>query len=245
MLDTKNRAMMANAGDYAQAKFNLGISSEKAAANLEKKKQYEQATKKYTEAQMHYAEAETQSLNAAADAKEQLDAIITKYQILQKDITSEHRFTTEFKNAENLRKKGEQYNSEGKYVLAFNNYSEAVLLYEKAVKVRIKDREKIQSAIEGFARDMENKTIVGSQFITDSYEPQLQEEWEPFFKYAEDIKVSVNIHEIQFGVNNAHVFVDMLLTFSGAGGSGEKNRWNFELTGTTNDWLISKMSDAK
>jgi hypothetical protein len=245
MLDTKNRAMMANAGDYAQAKFNLGISSEKAAGNLEKKKQYEQATKKYTEAQMHYAEAETQSLNAAADAKEQLDAIITKYQILQKDITSEHRFTTEFKNAENLRKKGEQYNSEGKYVLAFNNYSEAVSLYEKAVKVRIKDREMIQSAIEGFARDMENKTIVGSQFITDSYEPQLQEEWEPFFKYAEDIKVSVNIHEIQFGVNNAHVFVDMLLTFSGAGGSGEKNRWNFELTGTTNDWLISKMSDAK
>lgn len=245
MLDTKNRAMMANAADYAQAKFNLGLSAEKSAVNLEKKRQYDQATKKYTEAQMHYAEAETQSLNAAADAKEQLDAIITKYQTLQKDLASEHRSTTEFKDAENLRKKGEQYNTEGKYVLAYTNYSEAVSLYEKAVKVRINDRAKIQAAIDGFARDMENETIVGSRFITDSYEPQLQEEWESFFKYAEDIKVSVDIHEIEFSGNNARVSVDMLLIFSGAGGSGEKNRWNFELTGNTNAWLISKMSNAK
>jgi len=245
MLDTKNRAMMANATDYAQAKFKLGISAENTAANFEKNKQYEQATKKYTEAQMHYADAETESLNAAADAKEQLDEIILKYQTLQGDITSEHRSTTEFKDAENLRKKGDRYNIEGKYVLAYNNYSEAVSLYEKAVQVRIKDREKIQGAIEGFARDMEKKTIVGSRFISDSYEPQLEEDWEPFFKYADDIKVSIDIHEIQFNGNIARVSVDMLLTFSGAGGSGEKNRWNFELTGNTNDWIISKMSDAK
>ena len=245
MLDTKNRAMMANALDYAQVKFNLGLSSEKTATNLEKKKQYEQATSKYTEAQMHYAEAETQSLNAAADAKEQLNAIITKYQTLQKDLTTEHQSTTEFKDAENLRKKGEQYNTEGKYLLAYNNYSEAVSLYEKAVKVRINDREKIRATIEGFARDMENKTIVGSRFIKDSYEPQLHEEWEPFFKYADDIKVAVDIHEIQFNGTNARVSVDMLLTFSGAGGSGEKHKWDFELSGTTNDWVISKMSDSK
>jgi AAA+ ATPase superfamily predicted ATPase len=242
MLDTKNRAMMANARDYAPQKFTLGISAEKAAENYTKKKQFKQATNKYTEAQMHYADAETQSLNAAADAKEQLDNVILQIQTLQKDLKSEHRSMNEYREAENLREKGEQYNNEEKYHLAYNSYSEAVSLYQRAVQIRITQTEKIHVTIEGYGRDMENKSVVGSKYIQDNYESTLHEEWQTFFKMVDEINIGMDIHDIEFSENKAVVLVDVLMTYSGAGGSGEKNRWKFELSESGPDWLISNIT---
>ncbi len=151
---------------------------------------------------------------------------------------------TEYRDAENLRKKGEQYNNQGKYLFAYNSYSEAVSFYQKAVQIRITQTEKIHGAIEGYARALENKSIEGSGYIHDSYETELQEEWQPFFKLAEDITIGMDIHDIEFDNNKASVFVDVVMKYSGAGGSGEKNRWKFELTESGTDWLISKISKA-
>jgi tetratricopeptide (TPR) repeat protein len=245
MLDSKSEAIMANAGELASVSFNKGIIAETAAENYLKQKQYLQATQKYSEAQKFYKEAEVQSRTVSDNAKKQLRDIILQMQMIQKDLKPEHRSLSEYREAENLREKGEKQSTAGNYLLAYNSYSEAVSLYQKAVQIRINQKEKIQRAIEGCARDIEKKSIVGSRYIQDNYEPELQKEWEPFFKYADEIKFITTINDIVFDGNEASVFVDVLLKFSGAGGSGEKNRWKFMLTEIGTEWLITNISEAK
>ncbi len=244
MLDSKNQAMLANAAELASGTFNKGIIAEKAAENYITQKQYQSATKKYEEAQIHFDDAGVQSKNAQEGAKEQLKGIILQLQNIQKDLRPQHRSMTEYRNAENLRKKGKQYNNEGKYLFAYHSYSEAVSLYQKTVQIRVTQTEKIHGAIEGYAHALENKSIVGSGYIQDSYETELLEEWQPFFKLAEDITIGMDIHDIEFDDKKASVFVDVLMDYSGAGGSGEKIIWKFELTESGTDWLISKISKA-
>jgi tetratricopeptide (TPR) repeat protein len=245
MLDSKSQALMANAEELASVTFNKGISAESAAENFLNQKQFQQATKKYTEAQKFYREAGVESKTASEKAKKKLSGVIQKMESLQKGLKPEHKSTTEYKDAENLRIKGEKQNNEGNYSLAYNSFSEAVTLYQKAVQIRINQRAKIQEAIEGYARDLENESIIGSRFIEDKYEPELQKEWEPFFKYAEEVKISTTIDDIIFSGNTASVYVDVLLKYSGAGGSGEKNRWKFNLIENGSEWLISSISKAE
>jgi AAA+ ATPase superfamily predicted ATPase len=244
MLDSKNQAMLANAAELASGTFNKGIMAEKAAENYITQKQYQPATKKYEEAQKHFVDASVRSKNAQEGAKEQLNGIILQLQNIQKDLKPQHHSMNEYRDAENLRKKGEQYNDQGKYLFAYHSYSEAVSLYQKTVQIRITQTEKIHGAIEGYAHALENKSIEGSGYIHDSYETELQEEWQPFFKLAEDITIGMDIHDIEFDNNKASVFVDVVMKYSGAGGSGEKNRWKFELTESGTVWLISKISKA-
>jgi len=244
MLESKSKATIANATELAGVTFNKGITAETAADNLVRQKQYQNATKKYKEAQKHFADAEIQSMNSTEDIRKQLNDIIQQLQIVQDDLKPEHRSTHEYREAKDLQKEGEQYNNEGKPNLAYNSYSEAISLYKKAVRIRIDQKEKIHEAIEGYARALESKSIVGSGFIHNSYEPSLQEQWEPFFNVAEDISIGVDIHDIDFGDNKANVFVDVLIKYSGAGGSGIKNKWKIELSESGMNWLISKISEA-
>jgi hypothetical protein len=54
----------------------------------------------------------------------------------------------------------------------------------------------------------------------------------------------MTIQRIEFEGKIANAFVDVLMKYSGALGSGTKNKWKFELTESGADWLISKISDA-
>jgi tetratricopeptide (TPR) repeat protein len=245
MLTSKSQATLANAAELAGVIFNKGITAETTADNLARQNQVQNATKKYQEAQKHFADAEVQSKNSAEVSKKQLNDIIQQLQIVQNDLKPEHRSTNEYRDAENLLKKGEQYNNEEKYHLAYNSYSEAISLYQKAVSIRIDQKEKIHRAIEGYARALENKSIIGSGFIHDSYESSLQKQWEPFFDVAEEISIGLDIHDIEFDRNKAKVGVDVLMKYSGAGGSGIENKWKIELSESGTDWLITKISEAK
>jgi tetratricopeptide (TPR) repeat protein len=244
MLESKSQAMLASAADLASSTFNNGLSAEADAERLSKQKKYEEAIKKYQEAEKQFIAAKAESKSAAADAKNRISKIIKKMQTIQKDLKPEHKSLNEYQNAERLRKKGEQYNSEGKYTLAYDNYSEAVSLYEETVQIRIKQTEKIQGTLRGYAQAMENKAILGSKYIQDSYEPELQEEWESFFELADEIKIDIDIRDIEFNKNTATVLVDILLNYSGAGGSGEKYKWKIALVEGNPDWQISNISKA-
>ena len=244
MLESKKQAMIANAGELASVIFNKGISAENAADNFVRQHQYQDATEKYEEAQKHFADAELHSRNSTENAKKQLDEIIQQLKTVQNSLKPEHRSTDEYKAAEDQRKQGEQYNNEKKYQLAYNSYSEAVSLYQKAVQVRINQKEKIRTVIEGCARDMENKNIIDSKYIQDAYEVKLQEEWQPFFDLAENINIGMDIQDIEFSANKATVLADVLMKYSGAGGSGQQYKWKIELDESGTDWFISKISNA-
>jgi tetratricopeptide (TPR) repeat protein len=241
MIESKNHAVLAKAPDLAGAEFDLGIKAETAAEKFIRQKKYPEASKKYEEAQRYFTDAETQSKNSNENAKEQLNSVLQQLQNVHKDLTSQHYSMNEYQEAESLRKKGEKYNSEENYLMAFNSYSESLSLFQDAIRIRLNQSEKIHIAIEGYARDMENKSIVGSKHILDSYESILQEEWEPFFNLAEEIKIGTEIHEIEFNDKKAIVFVDVLMNYSGAGGSGEKNTWKIELNENGTEWFIANI----
>ena len=81
-------------------------------------------------------------------------------------------------------------------------------------------------------------------YIQDAYEVKLQEEWQPFFDLAENINIGMDIHDIEFFENKATVLADVLMKYSGAGGSGQKYKWKIDLQESGTDWFISKISNA-
>jgi len=244
MLESKNQALMANAAELASETFNKGITAERVADNLVNQNQVENATKKYEEAQKHFIDAEIQSKNSLENTQKQLNNVIQQLTIVQNELKPEHRSTNEYKAAENQRQQGEKYNNEKKYLLAFNSFSEAVSLYKKAIQVRMAQKEKIHLTIEGYTRDMENKNILGSRYIQSTYEAKLQEEWQPFFELADNINIDMEIQDIEFSTKKAIVLADVLMRYSGAGGSGQKYKWKIELEESGTDWIISNISNA-
>ena len=156
----------------------------------------------------------------------------------------QHRSLAEYRSAESLRNKGTEQSAQGDFTLAFKSYTEALSLYKETINIRVEDNQKIQTAVQGYARALETKNISGSNYIISSYKKELESEWKPFFNVAQDIKITLSTHEIEFSNTTASVLADALLQYRGAGGSGNKNVWKFELVKTGSDWIISKISEA-
>jgi hypothetical protein len=54
----------------------------------------------------------------------------------------------------------------------------------------------------------------------------------------------MDIQDIEFSANKATVLADVLMKYSGAGGSGQQYKWKIELDESGTDWFISKISNA-
>ena len=244
MLESKSLAQKANAIELAADTYKKAANTENQAENLTRQKRFDDATEKFKEATTYYIAAEKESQKATRDAQSNLSAILAQLEDVESNLQAEHRSTEEYTNAEELRSKGERYNNEGNYILAYNSYAEAITLYEKAKQKRISQTQKIRSVINAYSSALENKNFSNASFITPDYKKELGKEWQSFFDLANEIKVATFIQNIEFNKKSATAFVDVVMTYSGAGGSGEKNRWKFELTESGTDWLILKISTA-
>jgi len=245
MLQSKSEAVKSDAATLAGATFDKGVNAESDAETYAANKDYENALTQLQQAHDYFDQANQESRVSAQQAKNQTSDLLQQIGKIQSQLKPEHRLLTEFRNAESSRIKGNEQADQGDYSLANKSYSAAIDLYNSAIQIRLDDTQKIKTAIQGYARALENKNITGSSFILNSYKKELENEWKPFFNVAQNIKIDLQTHTIEFTESTASVITDVLLQYSGAGGSGTKNIWKFEFIESGSDWLISKINEAK
>jgi AAA+ ATPase superfamily predicted ATPase len=245
MLQKKVEAENNRAADLAAGTFSKGLAAETAAANFAARKDYQGALGKYRQAQDIFTQAALESKSALQQEKTQITGLIQQIDKIQSELTLQHRSLPEYRSAESLKNKGTEQSAQGDLTLAYKSYSESLRLYKETIQIRAEDNQKIKTAVQGYARALESKNIAGSNYILSSYKKELENEWKPFFNVAQDIKITLNTNEIEFSNTTANLLADVLLQYRGAGGSGNKNVWKFELVQTGSDWIISKISEAQ
>ena len=244
MQNSKEQAVLAKAPELAKDVFDRGVGAETDATNYFDQKDYENANKKYREAEDYFSNATKDSREVQKKSQSQIQSILQTLGQLQNEAKPEHRTMEEYQQAETFRASGKTYNDQGNYILALENYNKAASLYREAFRKFNLRSEKIKSAINSYARAIENKNFNTSSGIVASYKKVLQNEWQPFFKIADNIDINFDIHDILFDGTTANVLVDIVMNYTGAGGSGTKNRWKFEFIESSSDWLISNITQA-
>ena len=244
MQTSKDQAILAKAPKFADDTFQKGIDAEIAAVTYLDHDNYQEASNKYQQAQKYFEEATNESRTAVEKAQNNIENILQELNKVQKDIKPEHHSMAEYQDAEVFRSEGANYKKNGDYIQAYSSYSKAVSLYQEAIRKAIIRKEKINDAINSYARAIENKNFNTSSGILSGYKKELQDEWQPFFKVAENINIVFDINDVLFAGNTASALVDILMKYTGAGGSGTKNKWKFELVASNSDWLISNVSEA-
>lgn len=200
---------------------------------------------KYTEAIDLYTRASSTSKDSEQEMRNQLLKLAEENQKIINKLQSEHRSLNIYREAEALRTESQALADARNYAGAIEKLNRSSELYNSAIIKRNEDRLAIENAIRDYSKAIETKNITSSNVILSSYKSELEDEWSPFFKVANDIKLNLTMQTINFNAQKASVRVDGVLSYSGAGGSGNSNAWNFDLIEESETWLISRISEAK
>ncbi len=241
---SKKDAVQAGAQELAVVAFRNGIDAENQAEDFQSNSHFQASTEKYREAENHFKYAKQKSQRISEKAQQDIPVLLAHLQDIQKDLKEHHRTIDEYQKAETLRKEGKQFTDQGKYLPAYNTYEEALSFYQQVLRIRNSQSEKINQAILNYVKTLENKNIADSKYIQNDYKKVLQEQWQQFFKVAEDIKLDFNINEIKFEKASASALVNVQMQYSGAKGSGKTNKWKIDLKESGKDWFITKISQA-
>jgi len=244
MLESKLKAQNTQAPVLAKELFSDAESAEQDAEVSLAQQAYETAGEKYTLAGELYEQAAVQSADILDKLVPQTDALRQKALSARSKLGAEHRDLEEYKNAETLVAEAESYAREKNFTLAQKGFNDALLLYERSLTKRDEQSEAIRAAIGEYIHAIEKKNIDQASKISESYRAELKSQWAPFFKVAEDIKIDLTINDIIFSGNSAIAAADIVLNYSGAGGTGSRNEWKFELSESGSKWLINKISEA-
>jgi len=240
----KSEAEKNGAANLATTTFENGLTAEMEAESYAARREYENARLKFEQARDYFNQASLESRTASLQVKDQISGLQKQIEKIQSELKPEHRTLSKYRNAEALKIKGDEEYSQGDYTLAYKTFSEAITSYNETIQIRSQDVQQIRTAVQGYARALENKNLSASGFILDSYKQELENQWKPFFKVAENIKINMNIHDVDFTDKTASVLTDVIMQYSGAGGSGSKVSWKFVLVESGSDWIISKISEA-
>ena len=241
----RSDAEQVNAAVSSAETFRIANSFENEADKYLAAGDIKQAELKYSEAIDLYNKAVSSSKDSEQALRNQLLKLAEENQNIISKLQPEHRSLNIYREAESLRTESEALADARNYAGAIEKLSRSRELYNSAIIVRNTDRLEIENAVRGYSKAIETKDISGSNVILSSYKSELEDEWSPFFKVAEEIKLKLSMHEINFNTQKASVRVDGTLSYSGAGGSGMSNAWTFDLIEENETWLISRISEAK
>ncbi len=245
MLAAKTSAQAGQAADFAGELFSRALDAEQVADAAMDLREYGSAGEKYILATQLFNQAAAEASTALETAKTGAAALRDRALAAKSGLGSGYRDLKEYKEAGSLMTQAEIYMQEHKFQLAQKDYGDAVRLYNSALTKRDAQIKTIRNAIAGYVRAIEQKDIDQAAMIAPNYRAEIRDQWAPFFEVAEDIKIDLNISDIRIEGNIASAAAEVIMNFSGAGGTGQKNNWKFQLSENNSQWLINKISEAK
>lgn len=242
MLGAFDRAKQRGADVNAPDIFSQARQKENSANTLFAKNNFKDAKKDYDAASAFYNNAlekisknELENKTAAVAQKNYLQKIKQKLTTKHTNFESYKTAQQEETDAENLFTNGNYKQATLKFTKAANDYSQAISYYEQQGR-------SITNIINNYLDGIQNESIAQMKKYYPQSSPELEQDWQQLFDYAENLKVGRNYKTLIIDDQNADVDIDVSLIYDGS--DKQSNLWKFNLKKSVSSWVIMNVGQG-